>query len=86
MVNLLNPNQKFWRILNKEELQKLYPVGTRIKLVEMDDTQAPPVGTMGTVRGVDDLLNLLVRWDNGSSLNVIYGVDYVEKVSDGTND
>lgn len=86
MVNLLNPNQKFWGIINKEELQKLYPVGTRIKLVEMNDTQAPPVGTMGTVRGVDDLLNLLVRWDNGSSLNVIYGVDYVEKVSDGTND
>ncbi|MBR5171859.1 MAG: DUF4314 domain-containing protein [Phascolarctobacterium sp.] len=73
-------------MINKEELQKLYPVGTRIKLVEMNDTQAPPVGTMGTVRGVDDLLNLLVRWDNGSSLNVIYGVDYVEKVSDGTND
>ncbi len=63
-----------------ERLRKEYPVGTRVELVEMDDLQAPPIGTQGTVDGVDDTGSLLMRWDNGSSLNVIYGVDIVKKI------
>lgn len=58
-----------------ETLRKKYPVGARVKLVKMDDTQAPPVGTCGTVRGVDDTGSILVSWDNGSSLNIVYGED-----------
>ena len=46
----------------------------------MDDIQAPPLGTEGTVVGVDDTGSLLMHWDNGSHLNVVYGVDEVEKV------
>ena len=61
-------------------LRKRYPAGTRVKLVSMDDQQAPPVGTMGTVTGVDDTGSLLMRWDNGSGLNVIYGEDVVTTV------
>lgn len=41
----------------------------------MDDVQAPPIGTKGTVVGVDDIGSLLVHWDNGSTLNVLYGED-----------
>lgn len=63
-----------------EQMRKRYPAGTRVELVEMDDVQAPPVGTKGTVIGVDDTASLLVRWDNHSSLNVIYGVDRVKKL------
>lgn len=63
-----------------EQLRKQYPEGTKIELVEMDDVQAPPVGTVGTVQGVDDLGSLLVRWENGSSLSVIDGVDRVKKI------
>ena len=63
-----------------ESLRKEYPVGTRVRLVRMDDVQAPPIGTKGTVYGVDDLGSLLVKWDNGSSLNVVYGVDIVETI------
>lgn len=63
-----------------EQLRRDYPAGTRIELVRMDDVQAPPVGTNGTVRGVDDTGSLLVSWDTGSSLNVIYGVDLVRKL------
>lgn len=63
-----------------ERLRELYPTGTRVKLLQMDDVQAPPVGTEGTVRGVDDTGSLLVKWDNGSSLNVIYGVDRCQKI------
>lgn len=61
-------------------LRKEYPVGTRVVLDRMDDPQAPPVGTMGTVRGVDDIGSLLVAWDNGSHLNVVYSEDIVHKL------
>lgn len=63
-----------------ERVQKEYPPGTRIELVEMDDAQAPPVGTIGIVQGVDSTGSLLVAWSNGSSLNVVYGVDKVRRV------
>ena len=69
---------------NKERLEELrneYPVGCRVELVSMDDFQAPPTGTRGTVKGVDDAGNLLVRWDNGSGLNTVLGVDKVRKIS-----
>jgi hypothetical protein len=46
----------------------------------MDDVQAPPVGTKGTVVGVDDAGSILVCWDNGSSLNVAYGEDLCRKI------
>ena len=62
------------------QLRKRYPKGTKIELVEMDDVQAPPIGTVGIVQGVDDLGSLLVRWENGSSLSVIDRVDRVKKI------
>ena len=61
-----------------EKLKQQYPVGTRIVLRKMEDFQAPPVGTKGTVQGVDDIGSLVVKWDNGCGLNVVYGVDEVE--------
>ena len=33
-------------------------------------------------KGVDDTGSLLMRWDNGSGLNVVYGEDVVKKVGD----
>ncbi|MBR3891447.1 MAG: DUF4314 domain-containing protein [Bacilli bacterium] len=63
-------------------LKKKYPVGTRIKLVKMNDFQAPPIGTLGTIKGVDDIGSLLVSWDNGSSLNLVYGQDECEIVNE----
>lgn len=62
-----------------ERLRKEYPAGSRVKLLSMDDAQAPPVGTQGTVRGVDDAGHILVSWDSGGSLNLVYGVDGFEK-------
>ena len=69
---------------NKEtvdRIRKEYPVGTRVELVRMEDVQAPPVGTKGTVLGVDDTGSLLMRWDTGSGLNVGYGEDIVRKTT-----
>lgn len=63
-----------------ERVRKDYPVGTRVELIQMEDVQAPPIGTLGTVLGVDDTGSLLMRWDNGSGLNVIYGEDLVRKL------
>ena len=63
-----------------ERVRKDYPVGTRVELIQMEDVQAPPVGTLGTVLGVDDTGSLLMRWDNGSGLNVVYGEDLVRKL------
>ncbi len=65
-----------------ELLRKTYPDGTRVELIRMDDVQAPPAGTRGTVYGVDDTGSLLVHWDDGSGLNVIYGEDIVRKAGD----
>ena len=63
-----------------DNLRKEYPRGTRVELVKMDDVQAPPIGTKGTVEWVDDAGSLVMRWDNGSGLNVIYGEDVVKKI------
>ena len=63
-----------------ERLRREYPKGTRVILEHMDDPQAPPVGTMGTVCRVDDAGNLIMRWDNGSGLNVAYGEGRVARM------
>ena len=61
-------------------LKRIYPVGTRIKLIHMEDIQAVPDGTMGTVRGIDDVANILMKWDNGSTLNLVPTLDSFEKI------
>ena len=63
-----------------EEMKAQFPKGSRVKLIFMDDLQAPKPGTLGTVRGVDDIGSILVDWDSGSSLNVLQGVDKIEIV------
>ena len=65
-----------------ERVRREYPVGCRVELLRMDDPQAPPIGTLGTVLGVDDTASVMVRWDNGGSLHVIYGEDVCRKVAD----
>ena len=72
-------------LMNKKllaHLRETYPAGTRVELVRMDDVQAPPIGTHGTVYGVDDTGSILVHWDNGSGLNVVYGIDFCRKIDE----
>lgn len=52
-----------------------FPNRETVELVRMDDVQAPPIGTQGTIEGVDDTASIMARWDNGSHLHVVYGED-----------
>ena len=65
-----------------ELLRRRYKPGTRVELLQMDDVQAPPIGTKGTVLGVDDIGSIMVAWDNGSGLSVAYGADHCRVVID----
>ncbi len=63
------------KLVNLDVLRDRYPKGARVELLQMDDPQAPPIGTKGTVFGVDDIGSIMVRWDTGSSLSVVFGED-----------
>ena len=63
-----------------ERMKRMYLPGMKIRLVRMDDFQAPPAGTIGTVTGVDDIGSVMVKWETGSSLNVIPGEDEIEVI------
>ena len=58
-----------------EHNRALYHAGMRVELIRMDDVQAPPAGTHGTVTMVDGMGDLIVAWDNGGGLKLIPGVD-----------
>ena len=64
-----------------ERVRKMYPAGTRVELVEMDDpySRLKP-GDKGTVRLVDDTATVFVDWDCGSGLGIVYGEDRVRKL------
>ena len=68
-----------------ERLKRRFVPGMRVRLVYMDDAQAPPQGTMGTVKCVDDIGTIHVNWDNGSSLGVAWPIDNIEVVKEGAN-
>ena len=63
-------------------LREQFPQGARVELLRMDDPQAPPIGTKGTVIGVDDIGSIMVAWDTGGSLHVLFGVDECRKVGE----
>lgn len=74
-------------MIRKETLERLrqeYPLGCRVQLVKMDDPQAPPVGTCGTVIGVDNIGSIMVSWDNGCGLSVAYGEDRCRRIDKET--
>lgn len=63
------------------QLKEKFPVGTKVKLIKMDDDQAPVPGTIGTVTHVDDIGQIHMKWETGSSLALIYHRDHFEVIS-----
>ena len=64
-----------------QSLRERYPKGTRVELINMDDDYSKlQPGDKGTVEIVDDIGKIFVRWDCGSSLGVVYGVDHIRKL------
>ena len=62
-------------------VRKLYPAGCRVELVRLDDPHSKLTpGERGTVETVDDTGTVFVKWDSGSTLGVIYGVDGIRKL------
>lgn len=64
-----------------EHIRYDFPAGTRIELVEMNDPyRVMPKGLQGTVVSVDDTGTIHAKWDNGSTLGVVYGEDTCRKL------
>lgn len=60
--------------------RRAFPMGCRVVLIQMDDAHAPPAGTQGVVDHVDDTGTVHIRWDSGSCLGAVYGVDTIEQL------
>ena len=59
-----------------KRLRETYKPGMRIELNHMcSDPQPIPDGSRGTVVAVDDIGSIMMKWDNGRSLSLIYGED-----------
>ena len=54
-----------------ELLRKRYPMGATVMLLQMDDDQAPPIGTKGVIENIDDAGGIHVRWETGCGLALL---------------
>ena len=65
------------------QLRKDFPEGTRIELISMDDPYSKLVsGDKGSVNYVDSAGTIHMKWDRGSRLGLVYGVDVFRKLTD----
>ena len=64
-----------------KQLREYYKPGSKVKLVRMNDPYTHiPVGTIGVVTWVDDAGTIFTKWSNGSTLGVVFNVDYAVKI------
>jgi hypothetical protein len=59
-------------------MEKTQLIGKRIRINYMEDLTPVPEGTEGIITGVDDMGNIQVLWDNGSTLSIIEEIDDYE--------
>ena len=58
-----------------------YIEGDRVRLIFTDDEYTElKSGDEGTVKYIDDVANIHIRWDNGSGLAMIYEKDIIQKI------
>lgn len=65
-----------------DAMKRLFVSGMRIKLMEMQDPSGVPAGSIGTVDFVDDAGQIQMKWDNGSTLALVYGIDIFQIIPD----
>ena len=63
-----------------EEIKKRYTSGTRVRLHEMYQEKQMPSGLCGTIDFVDDIGQIHIHWDNGSSLALNLDFDVFELI------
>lgn len=74
-----------WERLHQQakRYKEMYPPGTRLELISMDDPYAPvPPRTRGTVQYVDDIGQVGMAWDNGRSLSLVPGEDSFRRLTE----
>lgn len=82
ILEVLNLNEYERQRRISESTKKLYPPGTRIELISMNDPYAPVTsGTRGTVKFVNSLGTIFPEWDNGRTLGVVPGEDSFRKLT-----
>ena len=59
-------------------IKEKYQEGTMIRLIKMYDLQQLDAGTIGTVIAVDDLGQIQMKWENGSTLALNVDIDEFE--------
>ena len=61
-----------------QSIQRRFPQGTQIKLLQMTGEPQMKPGTLGTVKFVDGIGQVHVTWQNGSSLALDVNMDKFE--------
>ena len=60
-------------------LRQQYLKGTRLQLISMEDPHGVPEGMVGEVDFIDDAGQIHMKWETGSHLALIPGVDRFQK-------
>lgn len=76
----MNEYERLHRLAGRH--RETYPPGTRLELIDMSDPYAPvPSGTRGTVVFIDDMAQIHMKWDNGSTLALNSDEDSFRKLT-----
>ena len=65
-----------------EMIKMMYPHGTNIEIIFMNNNFDRLSGTSGIVDYIDDTGTIYIKRNNGTKVGLIYGVDKFEKRSD----
>lgn len=77
----MNEYDRLYRLARR--YVNIYPHGTRLELIDMNDPYAPvPPGTRGTVCLIDDMAQIHMEWDNGRTLALNGDVDFFRKLTE----
>ena len=68
---------------NIERIRKQYPAGTQVQMIYMEGELQMKKGLKGIVQKVDDIGQIHVKWENGSTLAINLKRDIVAVLKAG---